>query len=143
MSNEVTNDLKSLADLELPSREEPLGRNLVKVTVFLFVLTIIASLTAVTYALIASIHREEVLQSEIRCIRQSAVILDQRISEGLAVLINNDSSLLEGLYGVAVEDPFILNQALKDIQDLIASGEVAKQNLDDAVEARQEALDEC
>lgn len=143
MSNEVSHDLRALAEMQLPPKSEPVGRNLVKLTILLFSITILTSLTTVTYALFASIDREAQLKTELSCVRKSAVVLDRRISEGVSVLIDSNGIVLGALNGVAVDDPELLHTYLSEVPNIVTAGEEAQANLDVAVAARELALKEC
>ena len=141
--NEVTKDLRSLAELELPPQSDTRGRNIVKITILCFAITILGSLVTVTYALVASINRENDLQNEIGCVRTSAVLIDRRLAEGLTALIDNDNILLSGLHGIAVDDPVELDEALANFDLQIRAGELAQTNLAAAIVGREQALLTC
>ena len=141
--NDVTEDLKSLASLELPPRKDRTGRNIVKVTILCFSITILAALGTVTYALFASLSRESDLKQEIGCVRESAVLVDRRVAEGLSIVIDNDNTVLFALDGVAKNDQSQLQSALGDVPQRIQNGATAQSNLDVAIEAREQALIEC
>jgi hypothetical protein len=141
--NEVTRDLKALASLELPPAANKTGRNIVKVTILCFSITILAALGTVTYALFASLNRESSLKQELGCVRASAVLVDQRVGEGLAVVIDNNNTLLFALDGVAKRDEEQLRTALGDVPQRVKDGATAQSNLDHAIQAREQALNEC
>lgn len=141
--NEISNDLKALAEMELPPKNDKVGRHVVKVTILCFAITIFASLLTVTYALVASLSREKSLEQEISCVRQSAVLVDRRLGEGISVVIDNNSVVLYALEGVALDNPAQLDEALAEVEVRLQAGEVAKSNLDSAIEAREAALAEC
>lgn len=141
--NDVGKDLEALANLELPQKPNKAGKNIVKVTIMCFAITILASLTTVTYALITSRNRENGLQNEVTCVRASSVLLDRRLGEGLSVIIDNNGIVLTALGELIQKTPEQFEAALAQIRDQIAAGEVAKSNLDDAIEARETTLTEC
>lgn len=140
---EITNDLKSLAELQLPHTEDGRGKQIVKITVLLLATCLLSSLGVVTYALVASLHREDNLKNELGCVRTSAVQIDRRLGEGMSVLVDNDSTLMSALNAVAKDDPDGLDAALVHVDTQIAAGDIAKNNLDKAIEDREAALTQC
>jgi hypothetical protein len=141
--NEVTSDLQALANLELPARNNKVGRNVVKVTILCFSATIFLALLTVSYALWASLHREDSLQDQLSCNRESSVLFDGRIGEGLVIIIDNDATVLQGLNGIAQDDPNAVAAALARVDSQLLAGEQAKINIDQAMTAREEALNTC
>jgi hypothetical protein len=139
----VTSDLRTLAALELPPKTDPAGRHIVKVTILFFSIFAVASLAALTYALFASLDRENSLKNEIGCVRQSAVNVDAEVADGIGVLIDNANTILVSLDAVAANDDAALLNHLAGVEDLVTAGETAKSELDFAIVKRQEAVNTC
>lgn len=141
--DEVSSDLRTLADMELPPRSDKLGRHVVKFTILCFVIAFISSLSVVTFALFASLGRESDLKTEIGCVRQSAVILDEKVTLAIAAVIDDETTILEALHAFAAGDEATLQEKLEGVPDLAVAGETAKTELDDAVDARKKAVANC
>lgn len=141
--SEVMSDLKALANLELPRNTDDRGRNIVKLTLLLFSVMVLASFAVVTVALFASLARENDLKNEIGCVRTSSVLIDRRMSEGVSLVIDQNTIVLEGLEDVVVNDTEHLGELLSVVPELAENGRTAQQNLDEAIAAREEALINC
>lgn len=139
----VTSDLRALAAMELPPKQDPLGRNIVKLTIFLVCFTILGALTIVSWALVQAINREKSAKDELSCLRSSTLLVDQALGDGMITLIDNDNIILYALQGAGTQNQAQIQEAVADFETRVTEGESAQKAIEEAMASREEALQRC
>ena len=140
---EVTNDLRALSEMEIPPKDNPLGRNIVKMTIFCFSILLLSSFGVVTYALVASLDREGDARESLNCVRASTVDYDEALGDAVKLLVDLDVPITKALVAVGRGDDAALEQALAETDRTVADAGPVKAHIDDAIKARRVALQEC
>lgn len=149
--DDVTRDLKRLAEIELPPKTDPIGRNVVKFTILCLAVLLLTCVMGLVYALRSSLSREDQLAASLQCVRDSAYEWEYAVGDAVKLIVNLDVPKTEALVAIARSDEVALNTALDGI-DLIISGdgtvenlgsERTKEQVERALRARRTALLEC
>ena len=141
--NDVTHDLKLLAEIEIPPKSDPVGRNVVKLTILCFAVLLVACVGGLVYALKASTTREDNLNRSLQCVRASAYEYESAVGDAVKLLVDLNIPITEGLTAFGRDDIDGLQAALAHADESIIAGSEIKEEIELAIQARQVALSEC
>lgn len=141
--NEVTNDLKLLAEMEIPPKSDRVGRNVVKLTVFCFSVLLLTCVGGLVFALKASTTREDNLNRSLQCVRESAYEYESAVGDAVKLLVDLNIPITEGLAAFGRDDMAGLQMALRHADESVAASSEIKAQVERAIQARQTALNEC
>lgn len=140
---DVTKDLESLANLELPDKKDRWGRHIVKITILCFSILILACVAGLWVALQASLEREDSLNTSLACVRESSYEYDDAIGNAVKLLVDMDVPLHRALIAVGRQDHDGLVAALEEADVAVANVDEIKTKIDQAVTARRVAVEGC
>jgi hypothetical protein len=136
----IKNDLASLRHLELPQDHDS---NLVKFSVLLICVAIVAAVIGLIYSVIVLSGDKGDLQDQLTCFRESSVEYEKRIGEGVSLLVELDLRLSDALIAVGTQSEEDLAAALQGMSELQEEGRVVQGRIDQAIAARENAADQC
>jgi hypothetical protein len=110
-------DIDKLLSVELPTSATPKQRGdrgrLVAWIVGCITVALLAAVGGLTYALIASLSREDKLAGSLDCVRQSTLIYDDAIANGVKLSVELKVAETEGLFAIVENDDATLADAVR------------------------------
>lgn len=139
----ISDDVQSILSFELPPKTDPKGRTLAKFTLLVLALAIVMGYAIAGYALRASLRREDTLSMSLTCVRASTVAYDRAIGEAIKLLVDLDVPTGRLVVALSNDDQDQVANAVREIESNVKVAEPIKQQINDAIKARQTALKEC